>query len=54
MKKLFYACASLIGALVCVALWEPLGNVVAMAVGTVVVVVLRVLAAHYRWELPRA
>ena len=52
--KHFYACASLIGALVCVFLWKAAGEGTAMAAGTAVTVVLRVLAAHYRWNLPRA
>ena len=52
--KHFYACAVLIGALICELLWNPFGYVTAMTVGAVVVMILRMLAAHYRWELPRA
>ncbi len=52
--KHFYACAVLIGAMVCEALWAPLGDVVAMTAGAVVVIILRLLAAHYHWQLPRA
>lgn len=50
----FYACASLIGALCCSVLWEPLGNFSAMLFGAGVIVVLRMIAAHYQWQLPRA
>lgn len=52
--KHFYACASIIGALVCSFIWDMVGSVPAMFVGTGTVVVLRILAATFRWELPRA
>ena len=52
--KHIYACASLAGALVCAALWNPAGEMAAMAVGMTVVIVLRLLSAHYRWNLPKA
>lgn len=52
--KHIYACASLVGALVSVAVWRLGGEVMAMLVGTAVVVLIRVLSAHYRWNLPRA
>ena len=77
-SKQFYACASIIGALVCVILWETgtrisalqLQNItspvtgdiltsadqfhsLAMAAGAFTVFVLRLLAAHFRWNLPR-
>lgn len=51
--KHFYACASLIGALVCVFMWESCGEANAMLAGTAVVVMLRLLAAHFRWSLPK-
>ena len=49
-----YACASLAGALGCAALWDPAGEVAAMAVGMTVVMVIRLLSAHYHWNLPKA
>ena len=52
--KHFYACASLIGSLVCTLLWKPLGETWAMLIGAVLVIVLRLLAAKYRWSLPKA
>ena len=51
--KHFYACASLIGALVCVFLWERLGEANAMLAGTATVVALRLMAARFRWSLPK-
>ena len=51
--KHFYATASLIGAVVCIALWKWAGNIVAMIVGALIVFVLRILAARFRWELPK-
>lgn len=52
--KHFYACASLIGALLCIFLWTPLGSAVAMLIGAAAVLTLRLLAARFRWSLPRA
>ncbi len=52
--KHFYACASIIGALICAFIWDYVGMVFAMFIGAGVVVVLRILAATFRWELPRA
>ncbi len=52
--KHFYACAAIIGACVCVFLWDKTGESAAMIVGASVIVLLRILAAHYRWSLPKA
>ncbi|MGM9652182.1 MAG: trimeric intracellular cation channel family protein [Eubacteriales bacterium] len=52
--KHVYACASLAGALLCVLLWRPVGGTAAMLAGAAAVVALRLLAAHFRWSLPRA
>ncbi|MCI8388869.1 MAG: trimeric intracellular cation channel family protein [Clostridiales bacterium] len=51
--KHIYACASLAGALVCLLCWNTLGQSVSMEIGFVIVVVLRLLAAKFRWSLPR-
>ena len=53
LTKHIYACASIVGALVCVDTEETLGNLPAMMVGACVVVIVRFLAMHYRWNLPR-
>lgn len=50
--KHFYATACIIGSIVCVLLWEPAGRIIAMLTGTAVTMVLRFLAAHFRWNLP--
>ena len=52
--KHIYAYASLAGALVCAGLWRPAGEVAAILAGAGVVVLIRFLSAHYRWNLPRA
>lgn len=52
--KHFYACASLIGAIACIVLWKLFGQSVAISGGAVVIIILRLLAAHFRWSLPRA
>ena len=48
----FYACASIVGALICALCWRALGGNAAMLFGAAVVVVLRLLAAYYHWNLP--
>lgn len=52
--KHIYACASLVGAVVCVSLWGILGSLWSMLLGVAVIVVLRFLAAYFRWNLPKA
>lgn len=52
--KHIYACASLAGALVCGGGWTILGELPAMLLGMSLVVVIRILSAHYRWNLPKA
>lgn len=51
--KHFYACASLIGALVCSLCWSFLSPITSMLIGALTIMVLRSLAAHYRWSLPK-
>jgi uncharacterized membrane protein YeiH len=52
--KHIYASACLVGALVCGLLWQPAGELPAMLAGAGVVFLIRVLSAHFRWNLPRA
>lgn len=52
--KHFYASASLIGAVVCIVLWRTVDEAAAVIGGAVTVVVLRLLAAHFHWSLPKA
>lgn len=52
--KHVYASASILGAILCVALWQPLGATAAMILGAAVILTVRLLAAHYHWSLPRA
>ena len=52
--KHFYACAAIIGAVLCALLWPLAGQRAAMLACSVVVFLLRLLAAHYHWKLPRA
>ena len=51
--KHFYACASIIGTLICVLLWGVVGEVFSMIIGALIIILLRFLAAKYRWELPK-
>lgn len=52
--KHVYACASLAGALLCALLRPVLGEMYAMVAGAVLVVLIRVLSATFKWNLPRA
>ena len=52
--KHFYACASIIGAWTCALTWRSLHEIPAMILGAALIVILRLLAAHYRWSLPKA
>lgn len=51
--KHVYACASIAGAILCLILRSFIGNSASMIIAAVIVVVIRLLAAHYRWNLPR-
>ena len=52
--KHVYASASLAGAILCVVLWKPLGATAAMTVSAAVIIIIRFLAARYKWSLPKA
>ncbi len=52
--KHIYACASLVGALICAAFARAGQLQLGMAVGCAAVIALRLGAAHYRWNLPHA
>ena len=52
--KHVYACASLAGAMLCAGLWEALGQMAATLVCCGSVLLIRVMAARYRWSLPKA
>ena len=52
--KHVYASASLAGALVCGLLWHYAGEMGSMLAGGGLVILIRGLSAHYRWNLPRA
>lgn len=53
LHKHIYACASIAGALVCVLGRAVIGRLGAMMAGAAVVILIRFLAAYYRWNLPR-
>lgn len=50
--KHFYACASIIGALVCALVYPVFGEILAMAAGSLLVIVIRYLAIRFQWNLP--
>lgn len=52
--KHIYACASILGAMVCTFLWPILPGTWAMAIGALVVILIRCLSAHFRWSLPKS
>lgn len=51
--KHVYACASLTGAIVYILVYHRLHEAAAMILSSIVVILIRLLAAHYRWNLPR-
>ena len=51
--KHIYACASVMGALSCIFLYRQFGELPAMMISSMLVFVIRLLAAKYRWNLPR-
>ena len=51
--KHVYASASILGAVVCVLIELWFGELPAMLIGALVVFIIRILAAHYKWNLPR-
>ena len=52
--KHFYACAAILGAIASVLLWPLIGERGAIFVCCGVILILRILAARYRWSLPKA
>lgn len=50
--KNFYATAALIGAIICSLLLKVAPMNIAMFIGAIVIIILRILAAKYRWKLP--
>lgn len=50
----FYATASIIGAVICIILWNIFGQSAAVIGGASSVLILRLLAAKYHWSLPKA
>lgn len=50
--KRFYAVASLIGAIVCVIVY-PFNKNGAMIIGIITIIILRILAAKFKWNLPK-
>lgn len=51
--KHIYASASILGAVCYLFLYQRVEQVLAMCISALVIVVIRGLAAHYRWNLPR-
>ena len=52
--KHIYACASMAGAALCIIIWPFAGESLSMLICGIVVFVIRLLAARYRWSLPKA
>lgn len=54
LRKHIYACASIFGAILCITLWGSVPWDWAMIIGAAAVIIVRMLATHYRWNLPKA
>lgn len=51
--KHIYACASIVGAIVCVYAYRWMGVVAALIFGSAAVILMRFMAVRYRWNLPK-
>ena len=51
--KHIYACASLVGAILCALLWPYLPQYAVMLLGVAAVLIIRILSAHFHWNLPK-
>lgn len=51
--KHIYASASAIGASLCAILWPFIGRSFSMIIGATIVIMIRLLAARYKWNLPK-
>ena len=51
--KHIYASASLVGVMLCTFLWACVGQNAAMLCGFSTVLIIRTLARHYKWNLPK-
>ena len=54
LVKHIYACASISGAILCFLLWPAVGKGASIMISYVFIFIIRLLAAHYRWSLPKA
>lgn len=52
--KHFYACASILGALLYVGLYHYLNTFIAMILSALFIFILRICAAYFKWNLPKA
>lgn len=52
-KKHIYACASILGAIACVYSYRYLGETASIFISLAVTLIIRFLAMHYKWNLPR-
>ncbi len=52
--KHIYACAAIVGAVLSYLLWSLTGEYIAMTAGLFLIVIIRFLAAKFRWSLPKA
>ncbi|MBR6700557.1 MAG: TRIC cation channel family protein [Firmicutes bacterium] len=52
--KHIYACAAIVGGVAAELMWPVFGANVSMAVGFVVIIVIRICSARFRWSLPNA
>lgn len=52
--KHVYASASIAGALLCTLIWPFSSSYIAMLAGAALIVIIRLLSAHYKWNLPKS
>ncbi len=52
--KHFYASADILGSAVTILIWDSWGTTASMLIGAATIIILRLLAAQFRWNLPHA
>ncbi len=52
--KHFYASADIIGSVLTILIWDTWGKAASMMIGAALIIILRLFAAEFRWNLPHA
>lgn len=48
-----YACASIVGGIIFALIYSTIGQIPAMIISTIIIIIIRYVAKYYNWNLPR-